>query len=117
MTGSTSRPERRGHLRVAFLPHARPRLMLADGPHEVLDAAPGGLRLRHTDLVRPAAGEDIRGEVHEARTGEVHPVSGRISWIGSTSIGIVLDQQPLPVGFVMRELAWLRDQTEPTSAS
>jgi hypothetical protein len=29
---------------------------------------------------------------------------------------VVLDQQPLPVGFVMRELAWMRDQTEPTGA-
>jgi hypothetical protein len=102
---------------VAFLPHARPRLLLADGPHEVLDAAPGGLRLRHTDLVRPFTGEDVQGEVHEARTGEIHPVHGRISWIGSTSVGIVLDQQPLPVGFVMRELAWVRDQTEAASAS
>ena len=116
MSDSVVRTVRRGHLRVAFLPHSRPRLMLADGPHDVLDAAPGGLRLRHTDLTRPTAGDEIEGEVHEARTGEVHPVCGRISWIGSTSIGVVLDQQPLPVGFVMRELAWVRDQTEPTSA-
>jgi hypothetical protein len=90
--------------------------MLAGRSHDVLDAAPGGLRLRHTDLNRPRAGDAVEGEVHEARTGEIHPVRGRVSWIGSTSIGVVLDQHPLPVGFVMRELAWVRDQTEPTSA-
>ena len=116
MVEPVARKERRNHLRVAFLPHSRPRLMLADGPHDVLDAAPGGLRLRHTDLTRPTAGDEVEGEVHEGRTGEIHSVRGRVCWIGSTSIGVVLDQQPLPVGFVMRELAWMRDQTEPTGA-
>jgi hypothetical protein len=90
--------------------------MLDGQAHDVLDAAPGGLRLRHTDLERPVAGQEIAGEVHEARTGEIHPVLGQVSWIGSTSIGVVLDRQPLPVGFVMRELAWVRDQTEPDRA-
>jgi hypothetical protein len=104
--------ERRGHLRVAFLPHARPRMILEDGAHDVLDAAPGGIRLRHTDLVRPAEGDSISGEVHESRTGEVHSVSGHVTWVGDTAIGVALDRRPLPVGFVMQELAWLRDQTE-----
>jgi hypothetical protein len=108
--------ERRGHLRVAFLPHARPRLRLSNGSHDVLDAAPEGICLRHTDPNRPASGEPVEGEVHDARTGEVHAVSGHVSWVGSTAIGVVLDQQPLPVGFVMRELAWVRDQTETGSA-
>lgn len=112
MPGTVARPERRGHLRVTFLPHSRPKLVLDDGAHDVLDAAPGGLRMRHTDLLRPVAGDEVRGEVHEARTGEIHLVHGRVGWIGSTSIGVVLDQQPLPVGFVMRELAWVRDQSE-----
>ena len=104
--------ERRGDLRVAFLPHSRPHLLLKDGPHDVLDAAPRGLRLRHTDLVRPLAGDIIEGDVHESRTGELHPVSGHVTWVGSTAIGVLLDKRPLPVGFVMRELAWLRDQSE-----
>jgi len=114
MTRVKGSPERRTHLRVAFLPHSRPRLVLDNGYHDVIDAAPRGIRLRHTDLQRPATGEIVQGEVHEARTGEVHPVAGHIAWVGSTSIGVVLDGQPLPVGFVMRELAWLRDQTEPS---
>jgi hypothetical protein len=104
--------ERRGHLRVAFMPHARPRLKLPDSAHDVIDAAPGGLRLRHTDPVRPVPGELVDGEVHEVRTGEVHLVSGQVSWVASTAIGVVLDRMPLPVNFVMRELAWVRDQTE-----
>ena len=112
MPASTITTERRGHLRVAFLPHARPRLVLTDGAHDVLDAAPGGIRLRHTDPDRPRSGEQMEGEVHDSRTGEVHQVSGHVTWVGSTSIGIVLDHRPLPVGFVMRELAWVRDQIE-----
>jgi hypothetical protein len=112
MTLQPITPERRADLRVAFLPHARPRLLLADGPLDILDAAPRGIRLRHTDLVRPVRGELIAGDVHDARTGEVHPVVGHISWVGSTAIGVMLDEMPLPVGFVMRELAWLRDQSE-----
>ncbi|MEO8295730.1 MAG: hypothetical protein ABI613_09460 [Gemmatimonadota bacterium] len=109
--------ERRADLRVAFLPHARPRLLLADGQHDVLDAAPKGIRLRHTDLVRPVTGDLIAGDVHDARTGEVHPVIGHITWVGSTAIGVNLDERPLPVGFVMRELAWLRDQSEEAAAT
>ncbi|MEO8201355.1 MAG: hypothetical protein ABI679_12590 [Gemmatimonadota bacterium] len=112
MPSVSTAPERRTDLRVAFLPHARPRMMLADGVHDVLDAAPGGIRLRHADLVRPAVGELVSGEVHDPRSGEVHPVIGHISWVGSTAIGVMLDEMPLPVGFVMRELAWLRDQSE-----
>lgn len=112
MSSSTVSPERRGHLRVSFLPHARPRLQLSDGSHDVLDAAPGGIRLRHTDPVRPENGEAVEGEIHDDRTGEVHSVSGHVSWVGSTAIGVALDQRQLPVGFVMRELAWVRDQTE-----
>lgn len=109
--------ERRGHLRVAFLPHARPRLVLSGEALDVLDAAPGGIRIRHTDLLRPENGEAVEGEIHDARTGEVHPVSGHVSWVGSTAIGVALDQRPLPVGFVMRELAWVRDQMESNPAS
>lgn len=112
MSVSTVNTERRGHLRVAFLPHARPRLMLPGGAHDVMDAAPGGISLRHTDPSRPSSGEEIVGDVHDARTGEVHAVSGHVSWVGSTAIGVVLDRRQLPVGFVMRELAWVRDQTE-----
>jgi hypothetical protein len=112
MVSNTVTQERRGHLRVAFLPHARPRLRLSDGSHDVLDAAPGGIRLRHTDPQRPSTGEPVQGEVHDARTGEVHTISGHVTWVGSTAIGVVLDQMPLPVGFVMRELAWVRDQIE-----
>lgn len=112
MSTVSEHPERRGDLRVAFLPHARPRMLLADGVHDVLDAAPRGIRLRHTDLVRPVVGELISGNVHDPRSGEVHPVIGHISWVGSTAIGVMLDEMPLPVGFVMRELAWLRDQSE-----
>lgn len=112
MPSVTVSPERRADLRVAFLPHARPRMLLADGVHDVLDAAPRGIRLRHTDLVRPIVGELVTGNVHDPRSGEVHPVIGHISWVGSTAIGVMLDEMPLPIGFVMRELAWLRDQSE-----
>ena len=114
---SSGRTERRGHLRVAFLPHARPRLRVANGSHDVLDAAPLGICLRHTDPHRPSSGDPVEGEVHDARTGEVHAVSGHVSWVGSTAIGVALDQLALPVGFVMRELAWVRDQTETGSAA
>lgn len=112
MPANTVTTERRGHLRVSFLPHSRPRLKLSDGSHDVLDAAPGGIRLRHTDPNRPSSGEPMEGEIHDPRTGESHAVSGHVSWVGSTAIGVVLDERPLPVGFVMRELAWVRDQTE-----
>ena len=117
MPVSTVARERRGHLRVAFLPHSRPRLVLSGEALDVLDAAPGGIRLRHTDPVRPENGEAVEGEIHDARTGEVHAVSGHVSWVGSTAIGVALDQRPLPVGFVMRELAWVRDQMESDQAS
>ena len=109
--------ERRGHLRVAFLPHTRPRLVLPGEAHEVLDAAPGGIRLRHTDPLRPSNGEVVEGEIHDDRTGEVHAVRGHVSWVGSTAIGVALDERPLPVGFIMRELAWVRDQIESDPAA
>ena len=114
---SSVETERRGHLRVAFLAHARPRLRLSNGSHDVLDAAPLGICLRHTDPNRPSSGDPVEGEVHDARTGEVHAVSGHVSWVGSTAIGVALDQQALPVGFVMRELAWVRDQIETDPAA
>jgi hypothetical protein len=87
-------------------------MVLADGTHDILDAAPRGIRLRHTDPIRPETGARCEGTVHEQRTGEIHPVRGTIIWVGLTDVGILLDEQPLPVGFVMRELAWLRDQSE-----
>jgi hypothetical protein len=117
MPASTVTRERRGHLRVAFLPHARPRLVLPGEALDVLDAAPGGIRLRHTDPVRPENGDAVEGEIHDDRSGEVHVISGHVSWVGSTAIGVALDERPLPVGFVMRELAWVRDQMESGPAS
>lgn len=117
MSAPTSTRERRGHLRVAFLPHARPRLVLSGEALDVLDAAPGGIRLRHTDPVRPENGDAVEGEIHDHRSGEIHVISGHVSWVGSTAIGVALDERPLPVGFVMRELAWVRDQMESDPAS
>ena len=88
--------ERRRQVRVAFSPVRRPKLRLADGVYDVLDASLDGLRLRHADPQRPVVGHRISGQLEWPDLGAPVAVAGRIVRVEPTELALALRPGPAP---------------------
>jgi PilZ domain len=108
-TASPSDTDRRHHVRVTFSPVRRPRLQLADGVHEVLDASLGGLRVRHADPFRPALGTRVDGKLHWTDADNPLPIRGTIVRVQLTEFALACDDGILPIAHILSESARRRD--------
>jgi len=108
-TPDQSAVERRHHVRVTFSPARRPRLHLADGVHEVLDASLGGLRVRHADPMRPELGGRIAGNLQWVDEGAPLPIRGTIVRVQLTEFAVACDEGVLPIAHILSESARRRD--------
>jgi hypothetical protein len=104
--------ERRDHIRATFSPARRPRLALPDGTHDVLDASVVGLRLRHTDPVRPAVGTRVAGTLRFPDLRPSLALRGVIVRVAPADIAIACEDERLPVAWIMAEAARRRDTGE-----
>lgn len=105
-------PERRRQVRVAFSPVRRPKLRLADGVYEVLDASLDGLRVRHADPERPTLGHRLTGQLEWPGLGAPVTVAGRIVRVEPTEVALMCEQGQLPIAHILAEAARRRDARE-----
>lgn len=105
-------PERRRQVRVAFSPVRRPKLRLADGVYDVLDASLDGLRLRHADPNRPVVGHRLTGHLEWPDLGAPVKIAGRIVRVEPTELALACDQGQLPIAHILAEAARRRDALE-----
>jgi len=104
--------DRRRHLRVTFSPVHRPRLHLAAGVHEVLDASLGGLRIRHADPVRPEVGQRLVGLLEWPGEEVPAAVGGPVVRVEATDVAIACDLGDLSLAYLLAESARRRDIQE-----
>ena len=104
--------DRRRQVRVAFSPVRRPKLRLADGIYDVLDASLDGLRVRHADPVRPPLGQRLAGQLEWPGLGAPVAVAGRIVRVEPTEVALVCEHGQLPIAHILAEAARRRDALE-----
>jgi hypothetical protein len=102
---SPALPERRSTLRLVFPQDGRPRLETVGRTYPVVDATPVGLRLRVEASDRFDDGMTLSGTLRLPGVDEPSAVSGHVSWVGPTELGLALDLRALPLEVLTRALA------------
>ena len=105
-------PDRRRQVRVAFSPVRRPKLRLADGVYDVLDASLSGLRVRHANPDRPQVGHRLSGQLEWPDLDVPVTIAGRIVRVDGTEVALECDQGQLPIAHILAEAARRRDARE-----
>jgi hypothetical protein len=108
---SAELPERRSTLRLVFPRDRCPRLETVGRTYPVVDATPVGLRLRVETSDRFDDGMTLTGTLRLPGVDEPSPVSGHVSWIGPTEMGLALDLRALSPEVLTRALAHQRTST------
>jgi hypothetical protein len=104
--------ERRRQVRVTFSPVRRPKLHLADGVYEVLDASLEGLRVRHAGPERPSVGDRVAGRLEWPDLGVPVAIDARVVRVDSSELALTCDQGQLPIAHILAEAARRRDALE-----
>jgi hypothetical protein len=104
--------DRRQHLRVTFSPVQCPRLHLAGGLHDVLDASLGGLRIRHADPARPGIGQRVIGLLEWPGEEVPAAIGGPVVRVQATDVAVVCDLGALSLAYLLAESARRRDFLE-----
>jgi hypothetical protein len=99
-------PERRSTLRLVFPPDRCPRFETVGRTFPVVDATPVGLRLLVDASDRFDDGMTLSGTLRLPGVDEPSPVSGHVSWVGSTELGLALDLRALSPEVLTRALAF-----------
>ena len=97
-------PERRTTLRLVFPQDHCPSLETTGRAYAVVDATPVGLRLRLDAADRFDDGMTLSGTLRLPGVDEPSPVSGHVTWIGTTELGLALDLRALPPEVLTRAL-------------
>ena len=105
---SSPMPERRTSLRLVFPRDRCPSLETTGRTYPVVDATPVGLRLRLDSAVRFDDGTTLSGTLHLPGVDEASPVSGHVTWIGTTELGLALDLCALPPEVLTQALDFQR---------
>lgn len=99
-------PERRSTLRLVFPLDRCPRLETVGRTYAVVDATPVGLRLRVDASDRFDDGMTLSGTLRLPGVDEPSAVSGHVSWVGPTELGLALDLRALSPEVLTRALAY-----------
>jgi len=105
---SSDLPERRSTLRLVFPRDRCPRLETTARTYSVLDATTVGLRLRVEASDRFDDGMTLSGTLRLPGVDEPSAVSGHVSWVGATELGLALDLRALSPEVLTRALAYQR---------
>ncbi len=97
-------PERRTTLRLVFPRDHGPSLETTSRTYPVVDATPVGLRLRVNAADQFDDGMTLSGTLRLPGVDEPRPVSGHVTWIGPTELGLALDLCALPPEVLTRAL-------------
>src|SRR4029450_5819638 len=89
-------PERRTTLRLVFPQDRCPSLETTGRTYAVVDATPVGLRLRLGAAGHFDDGMTLSGTLHLPGVDEASPVSGHVTWIGTTELGLALSPRVPP---------------------
>ncbi len=102
-----TRDERRREFRISFLPSRRPYVELAAGRYPVLDASARGMRIRHTDAIRPEFGADITGSLvfNDGRPPQVF--EGVITRVQTADVAISCTRETFPADWLREEASYL----------
>lgn len=103
---SPGTPERRSTLRLVFPLERCPRLETVGRTYPVVDATPVGLRLRLDGADRFDDGMTLSGTLRLPGVDEPSAVSGHVSWVGPTELGLALDLRALSPEVLTRALAY-----------
>ena len=99
-------PERRSTLRLVFPLDRCPRLETVGRTYPVVDATPVGLRLRVDVGDRFDDGMMLSGTLRLPGVDEPSAVSGHVSWVGPTELGLALDLRALSPEVLTRALVY-----------
>ncbi len=99
-------PERRSTLRLVFPLDRCPRLETFGRTYAVVDATIVGLRLRVEASDRFDDGMTLSGTLLLPGLEEPSAVSGHVSWVGPTELGLALDLRALSPEVLTRALAY-----------
>jgi hypothetical protein len=102
-----TRDERRRELRISFLPSRRPQVQLDAGSYPVLDASSRGLRIRHTDPVRPEFGADISGSLVFQDGRPPLTFEGVITRVQTADVAISCSRETIPPDWLREEASYL----------
>jgi hypothetical protein len=92
-------PQRR-HPRIVFSPTQRPRLRLALGSHDVVNASLGGLRLLYPSLLPPKIGTRVSGTLEWPHGEPPLQVTGTVVDNGRGYFSIACDPGTIPLGYL-----------------
>jgi len=101
-------PDRRTTLRLVFPQDHCPSLETTGRTYAVVDATPVGLRLRVDAADRFDDGMTLSGTLRLPGVDEPSSVSGHVTWIGTTELGLALDLRALPPEVLTRALDFQR---------
>jgi hypothetical protein len=104
--------ERRRQVRVTFSPVRRPKLHLAGGVYEILDASLEGLRVRHAGPERPSVGDRVDGRLEWPGLDVPVVIDARVVRVESSEIALTCDHGQLPIAHILAEAARRRDALE-----
>jgi hypothetical protein len=101
-------PHERAHFRIEYPTAARPRLLIQDVLHEVLDLSEQGIRWRVSDAVRPVPGDTISGVIR-FRRGDTVSVRGVVLRVNGDEASAHL-AEGVPYKVILDEQRFLRER-------
>jgi hypothetical protein len=99
-------PERRSTLRLVFPLDHSPQLETVGRTYAVVDVTPVGLRLRVEGSDRFDDGMTLSGTLRLPGVDEPSMVSGHVSWVGPTELGLALDLRGIAPEVLTRALTY-----------
>ena len=97
----------RAYFRVGYPLAERPRLVLPDAVHQVLDCSEAGFRYHTGGFEAPEIGTDIEGRLRFRRGAQIK-VRGRVVWTSRGQIAVALTDSRIPLSIIYDEQRYLR---------
>ena len=97
----------RAYFRVGYPLAERPRLILGDAIHQVLDCSEGGFRYHSAGFPSPEIGTFIEGRIRFRRGAQVE-VKGHVVWTQRGQVAVALEDSQIPLSIIYDEQRYLR---------
>lgn len=97
----------RAHFRVAYPLAERPRLILDEAVHQILDCSESGFRYYAGAFDAPQVGTALVGRVRFRRGAQLE-VRGRVVWTSRGQVAVALTDTRIPLSIIYDEQRYLR---------